>query len=81
MKTLAAEKQCTPGQVALAWLLAQDGVIPIPGTKRCAYLEQNVGAVAVQLDAADLGGLDLAMPPGAASGERYPAAGMQGLST
>ena len=77
--TLAQEKQCTASQVALAWLLAQDGVIPIPGTKRVAYLEQNVGALSVQLDAADLERLNRAMPPGAAFGARYPEAGMQGL--
>ncbi|WP_426105531.1 aldo/keto reductase [Massilia sp. TSP1-1-2] len=76
---LAAEKACTAGQVALAWLLAQEGVTPIPGTKRRGYLEQNVGALAVCLNATELQRLDRAMPLGAASGERYPAAGMQGL--
>ena len=78
---LAADKACSASQVALAWLLAQDGVIPIPGTKRRGYLEDNAGALAVCLSPAELDRLDRAMPPGAASGERYPEAGMRGLGT
>ena len=70
---LAADKGCTPGQLALAWVLAQgeDGV-PIPGTKRRSYLEDNVAAAAVQLDEGDLKRLEAIAPKGAAAGERYP---------
>ena len=55
MEEIAAAKGCTPGQVALAWVLAQgDDIVPIPGTKRVTYLEENVGAVDVELTADDL---------------------------
>ncbi|MCR6629971.1 MAG: aldo/keto reductase [Magnetospirillum sp.] len=81
VKALAAAKGCTPGQVALAWLLAQGpDILPIPGTKRIKYLEDNVGAAGVALSVEDLAGLDAALPPGAAAGERYPAEGMKGLN-
>jgi aryl-alcohol dehydrogenase-like predicted oxidoreductase len=70
---LAAERGATPAQLALAWVLHQgDDVVPIPGTKRRAYLEQNAAALALELGEADLGALDDALPPGAAAGERYP---------
>lgn len=73
VRAMAADKGCTPGQLALAWVLAQGGdVVPIPGTKRTAYLEENVGAAAVHLDEADLRRLDDELPPGAAAGDRYP---------
>ena len=73
VKEIAAEKDCTPGQLALAWVLAQgNDVVPIPGTKRRVYLEQNVEAVEVQLSAEDLARIDEAAPAGAASGDRYP---------
>jgi aryl-alcohol dehydrogenase-like predicted oxidoreductase len=66
----------TAGQLALAWVLAQgDDVVPIPGTKRRSYLEENVVAVAVQLSADDLARLEAIAPPGAAEGTRYPDAG------
>jgi aryl-alcohol dehydrogenase-like predicted oxidoreductase len=69
---LAAEKGVKPGQLALAWLLAQgDDVIPIPGTKRRVYLEENAGAAAVELSEADLARLDALSPPGGWSGDRY----------
>jgi aryl-alcohol dehydrogenase-like predicted oxidoreductase len=72
VRALAAEKEATPGQLALAWVLAQgDDVVPIPGTKRRKYLEENVGAVAVQLTADDLARLDAIAPPGVAVGGRY----------
>ncbi|MBW8764744.1 MAG: aldo/keto reductase, partial [Geodermatophilales bacterium] len=72
VRALAAEKGVTPGQLALAWVLAQgDDVVPIPGTKRRRYLEENVGAVAVQLSADDLTRLDAIAPPGVAVGGRY----------
>ncbi|MGH9126372.1 MAG: aldo/keto reductase [Acidimicrobiales bacterium] len=69
---MAAEKGCTPGQIALAWLLAQgDDVVPIPGTKRRRYLEDNVGSLDVALDPGDLAHLDELLPVGAPSGARY----------
>ena len=69
-RELAAEKDATPGQIALAWVAAQDAV-PIPGTKRRKYLEENVGATGVELTEDDLGRLAKAFPVGAASGGRY----------
>ncbi len=72
---VAAKKGCTPAQLALAWLLAQgDDVVPIPGTKSRARLEENAGAADVRLSTADLAALEEAIPAGAAEGERYPAA-------
>ena len=72
VRSLAAEKGVTPGQLALAWVLAQgDDVVPIPGTKRRSYLEENVGAVAVDLTADDLVRLAEIAPPGVAAGGRY----------
>jgi aryl-alcohol dehydrogenase-like predicted oxidoreductase len=77
VEQLAAEKKCTPGQLALAWCLSQgEDVIPIPGTKRIQYLRENVQAVDVILTADDLRKIDEAIPKGAASGERYMAAQM-----
>jgi len=74
VQQLAREKGCTPSQLALAWVLAQgDDVVPIPGTKRRARLEENAGALQVRLDAADLARIDELAPRGAAAGERYPA--------
>jgi aryl-alcohol dehydrogenase-like predicted oxidoreductase len=73
VELLAKEKKCTPGQLALAWLLAQgDDIIPIPGTKRRKYLEENAGALNVKLSADDLRRIEEAAPHGAASGQRYP---------
>jgi aryl-alcohol dehydrogenase-like predicted oxidoreductase len=73
VKKLAADKGCTPGQLALAWVMAQgDDVVPIPGTKRVSYLEENVAASYVELSAEDLARLDEIAPKGAAAGERYP---------
>jgi aryl-alcohol dehydrogenase-like predicted oxidoreductase len=74
VEEIAAEKGCTPGQLALAWVLAQgDDVVPIPGTKRRAYLEENLGAASVTLSAEDLAALD-SLPP--AVGDRYDRTGM-----
>jgi aryl-alcohol dehydrogenase-like predicted oxidoreductase len=71
--TIAKERKCTPGQLALAWLLAQgDDIIPIPGTKRRKYLEENTGALEVKLSAEDLRRIDEVAPRGAAAGLRYP---------
>ena len=74
VRALAAAKDCTPAQLALAWVLAQgDGIVPIPGTKRRRYLEENLGALAVSLTRDELVRLDEISPRGAAAGERYPA--------
>jgi aryl-alcohol dehydrogenase-like predicted oxidoreductase len=72
VRAIAEEKGVAPGQLALAWVLAQgDDVVPIPGTKRVQYLEQNAGAADVELTEDDLRRLDEAAPRGAAAGERY----------
>jgi aryl-alcohol dehydrogenase-like predicted oxidoreductase len=69
---LAADKGCTPAQLALAWVLGRDPhIVPIPGTKRIRYLDQNIGALDVELDATDLKAIDAVFPPDAASGARY----------
>ena len=73
VREIAAEKECTPGQLALAWLLARgDDVVPIPGTKRVRYLEENIGALDVKLTEGDLRRIDAVAPVGAAAGDRYP---------
>jgi aryl-alcohol dehydrogenase-like predicted oxidoreductase len=72
VRSLAEEVGCTPVQLALAWLLHQgDDVVPIPGTKRVRYLEEDVGAVDVALSDDQLRAVDELVPPGAAAGERY----------
>lgn len=77
VEQLATEKHCTPGQLALAWLLAQgDDIIPIPGTKRRKYLEENAGALQSKLTPEDLRRVEEVAPRGAASGQRYPEAMM-----
>ncbi len=77
IERLASQKGCTSSQLALAWLLAQGGdIVPIPGTKRVQYLEENVGALDVQLSAADLRRIDEIAPKGVAAGTRYTEAGM-----
>ena len=69
---LAQQKGCTPSQLALAWVLAQgNDIVPIPGTKKLAYLEENLRALEVTLTPADLQAIDNIMPAGAALGERY----------
>jgi aryl-alcohol dehydrogenase-like predicted oxidoreductase len=78
VEQIAKEKHCSPSQLALAWVLAQGkDIVPIPGTKRRKYLEENVGAVNVQLSAEDLRRIEEAFPSGAAAGERYPEHMMQ----
>ena len=73
VETIAKEKSCTPAQLALAWLLAQgQDIIPIPGTKRRKYLEENAGALNVKLSQRDLKRIDEVAPQGAAAGSRYP---------
>jgi aryl-alcohol dehydrogenase-like predicted oxidoreductase len=70
---IAEGKGCSPAQLALAWLMRQPGVIPIPGTKRVRHLEDNAAATGVTLTDADLAAIDAALPAGAAAGTRYPA--------
>ncbi|MCB1943269.1 MAG: aldo/keto reductase [Candidatus Accumulibacter sp.] len=73
VRALAAEIGCTAAQLALAWVLAQgDDIVPIPGTKRRKYLDENVGALAVRLTPAQLAVLDAAFPFNVAAGDRYP---------
>jgi aryl-alcohol dehydrogenase-like predicted oxidoreductase len=73
VEEIAREKKCKPSQLALAWVLAQgNDIVPIPGTKRRKYLEENFGALSVKLTKEDLRRIDEAFPPEAAAGERYP---------
>jgi len=73
IEQIAEEKHCTPAQLALAWVLAQgQDIVPIPGTKRRTYLDQNLGALDIALTAADLRQMDGVLPRGAAVGARYP---------
>jgi aryl-alcohol dehydrogenase-like predicted oxidoreductase len=77
IEQLARQKHCTPSQLALAWLLHKgDDIVPIPGTKRVKYLEENVGALDVQLTAEDMRRIDEIAPKGVAAGTRYPEGGM-----
>jgi aryl-alcohol dehydrogenase-like predicted oxidoreductase len=74
VEEVAKEKNCKPAQLALAWVLAQgNDVVPIPGTKRRIYLEENIAALKVKLTPDDLERLDALMPKGVAAGNRYPA--------
>ena len=78
VEIMAKEKQCTPGQLALAWLLAQGrDIIPIPGTKRRDYLNENSAALNVQLTPADRRKIEEVAPKGAVSGQRYPEGAMK----
>lgn len=73
VEEIANEKGCLPSQLALAWVIAQgENIVPIPGTKRLKYLEQNAESVNIELSAADLSRIDEIAPKGFASGERYP---------
>ena len=72
VREIADTKGCTPGQLALAWVLAQgEDVVPIPGTKRVEYLEENVDSLNVTLSPGDLAALDSAVPRDAVTGSRY----------
>jgi aryl-alcohol dehydrogenase-like predicted oxidoreductase len=78
VEQIAKEKSCTPAQLALAWLLAQgDDIVPIPGTKRKKYLEENAAAVNLKLSPEELARIDQAAPRGATAGERYPEPAMK----
>ncbi|MBB5695813.1 aldo/keto reductase [Muricoccus pecuniae] len=81
VRAKAAEIGCTPGQVALAWLLAKgDDIVPIPGTKRLRWLEENAAAADIALPPGDVKALDDALPSGATAGARYTQEGMKGLN-
>ena len=81
VEALASRKRCTAAQLALAWVLAQgEDIVPIPGTKRRTYLEENVAALGVEFTAAELAEIAAALPPGAASGMRYPEWSMQAVN-
>jgi aryl-alcohol dehydrogenase-like predicted oxidoreductase len=81
IEEMAAEKNCTPAQLALAWVLAQgEDIVPIPGTKRRKYLEENVGALDVRITPQDLARIDEIAPKGVAAGTRYPEAGMAAVN-
>jgi len=76
----ARDKGCTPAQVALAWVLAQgEDIVPIPGTKRLAYLEQNIAALEIDLSGRECRQLESAFPPGVALGERYAPQAMKAI--
>lgn len=78
---IAGERGCTPAQLALAWVIAQgEDVVPIPGTKRRKYLEENVGALEVQITPEELKRIDEVAPRGVAAGERYPEASMSAVN-
>jgi aryl-alcohol dehydrogenase-like predicted oxidoreductase len=80
LEEMAAELDCSPAQLALAWVLAQgEDVVPIPGTKRVEYLEENVAALEIELDAHRLSRLNEIFPPGATAGERYAPESMAAL--
>src|SRR6476619_5568401 len=81
IKALAARKGCSPAQLALALVLAQgDDIVPIPGTKRRRYLEENIGALDVHLTPNDLANIDAVLPPGSAVGSRYSVPGMRTIN-
>ena len=82
VQQLAKDKGCTPAQLALAWVLAQgDDVLAIPGTRSAKRLDENLGALDVQLSAQELAAIDAVFPPDAAAGMRYVSAGMQMVNT
>jgi aryl-alcohol dehydrogenase-like predicted oxidoreductase len=81
IEEIAAGKNCTPAQLALAWVSAQGtDIVPIPGTKRRKYLDENVGALEVEITPEDLARIDEIAPKGVAAGTRYPEAGMAAVN-
>ncbi len=73
IEVMSTSKGCNASQLALAWVLAQgEHIVPIPGTKRVKYLEENLKAVEIKITAADLNAIEQIFPMGAAAGERYP---------
>jgi aryl-alcohol dehydrogenase-like predicted oxidoreductase len=81
IEELAKVKGCTPSQLALAWVLAQgEDIVPIPGTKRIEYLEENLGAIDVKLTPEDLDQINAILPLGSAAGDRYPAQALKAVN-
>ena len=81
VREVAAEVGCSPAQAALAWVLAQgEDILPIPGTRRAKYVDENVAAADLKLTAQQVARLNEALPPGAATGDRYVAAGMKSVN-
>ena len=81
VKRVAARKQCTPAQLALAWVLAQgDDIVPIPGSKRRERLEENAAAADIRLTPDDFREIDALLPPGIAAGTRYAEGGMKTIN-
>jgi len=81
IEQLAMTKGCTPSQLALAWVLAHgEDIVPIPGTKRARYLDENLGALRVRLTPEELEQIDRILPAGAATGDRYNAQAMQSVN-
>jgi len=81
IEEIAKEKSCTPAQLALAWLLGQgNDIVPIPGTKRIKYLEENAASVDLKITVDELNRLNEALPPGVASGPRYHPQGMKAIN-
>ena len=81
VESLARAKGCTPSQLALAWVMGQgDDIVPIPGTKRARFLDENLGALAVRLSPEEMRQIDAVLPPGVTAGERYPSQSMQAVN-
>ena len=81
VRQIAEQKGCQPSQLALAWVLAQgDDIIPIPGTRRVTYLDENIGSLDVRLTPEDLAAIDAVLPHGKAAGARYAEAQMKNLN-
>jgi aryl-alcohol dehydrogenase-like predicted oxidoreductase len=81
VESLAKKKKCTPAQLALAWLLSQgEDIVPIPGTKRRKYLEENIRAIEVELSPAERKEIDEKLPLGMTAGDRYPAEAMKAVN-
>jgi aryl-alcohol dehydrogenase-like predicted oxidoreductase len=81
IERIAAEKKCTPAQLALAWVLARgEDIVPIPGTKKMKYIEENARAAEITLSENDLRSIDEAIPPGTTAGERYPERAMRAVN-
>ncbi len=81
VESMAQTKRATPAQIALAWVMAQgNDIVPIPGTRRISYLEENLNALKVSLTPSELATLNAAFPAGVAKGDRYPAAAMGALN-
>jgi aryl-alcohol dehydrogenase-like predicted oxidoreductase len=81
IKEIAEDKECKPSQLALAWLLAQgEDIVPIPGTKRRTYLEENIEALRVELTNEDITRINEVAPLGIALGTRYPEASMRSVN-